>query len=128
VKINIFNFTIGIGHAQLTELSASAEIPFLSSVGYLNNLSLVSQSIQDTALEQIIQAGIEERRLAIECGNVDKNGVPMCTVIADGQWSKRSYKTKYNAFQEQYDYIFYVYRYSIIVIFCFLFLGYYHWF
>lgn len=98
MKINIFNFTIGIGHAQLTELSASAEIPFLSSVGYLNNLSLVSQSIQDTALEQIIQAGIEERRLAIECGNVDKNGVPMCTVIADGQWSKRSYKTKYNAF------------------------------
>lgn len=128
MKINILNFTTGIGHAQLTELSASAEIPFLSSVGYLNNLSLVCQSIQDTALEQIIQAGIEERRLAIECGNVDKDGVPMCTVIANGQWSKRSYKTKYNAFSGAVRLHFYVYRYSIIVIFCLLFLGYYHWF
>ncbi len=27
----------------------------------------------------------------------DDDGVPMCTVIADGQWSKRSYKTKYDA-------------------------------
>jgi len=70
----------------------------LSSIGYLNNLSSISQSITDTALEEIIKAAIEERRLAIECGNVDNDGVPMCTVIADGQWSKRSYKTKYNAF------------------------------
>lgn len=73
-------------------------------------MSSVSQSIEDTALEEIIKAGIEERRLAIECGNVDKDGVPMCTVIADGQWSKRSYKTKYNAFSGAVRLYFYVYR------------------
>jgi len=25
------------------------------------------------------------------------DGIPFCTVVADGQWSKRSYKTKYVA-------------------------------
>lgn len=43
-------------------------------------------------------AGQEERQIAINCGNIDIDGVPVCTVIADGQWSKRSYKTKFNAF------------------------------
>lgn len=72
------------------------DIPSLSSAGYLNNLSSVSETIKDTALDEIIKAGVEERQC--DSGNVDKDGVPMCTVIADGQWSKRSYKTKYNAF------------------------------
>lgn len=43
------------------------------------------------------QAGEEEKQIAIKCGNVNSDGIPMCTVIADGQWSKRSYKTKYDA-------------------------------
>lgn len=46
----------------------------------------------------MIKAGNEEKQYALESGNVDKNGTPLCTVIADGQWSKRSYGTKYNAF------------------------------
>lgn len=43
------------------------------------------------------KAGDEERKIALEEGNIDEDGTPVCTVIADGQWSKRSYKTKYNA-------------------------------
>jgi hypothetical protein len=43
------------------------------------------------------KAGDEERKMAFECGNVDSDGIPMCIVVADGQWSKRSYKTKYDA-------------------------------
>lgn len=54
--------------------------------------------MKDTAIDEMIKAGDEERQLAIQNGNVDKCGVPMCTVIADGQWSKRSYRTKYNSF------------------------------
>jgi len=54
--------------------------------------------VQDTAIDEITKAGKEEREIAIKNGNVDENGIPMCTVIADGQWSKRSYKTKYNSF------------------------------
>ncbi len=44
------------------------------------------------------KAGEEEKKIALELGNVDTDGVPLITVVADGQWSKRSYKTKFNAF------------------------------
>jgi flagellar basal body rod protein FlgC len=39
----------------------------------------------------------EEAKIAIENGDINENGVPMITVIADGAWSKRSYRTNYNA-------------------------------
>jgi hypothetical protein len=39
----------------------------------------------------------EEKRITINCGNIDTDGIPVITVIADGQWSKRNYKTKYDA-------------------------------
>jgi len=35
--------------------------------------------------------------LALEAGDIDSDGIPMCPVVADGQWGKRSYKTKYDA-------------------------------
>lgn len=88
----------GIGHTQLSELSASIELPSLSSASYLKNLSVLSNSIKETAIDEMIKAGNEERQIAINSGNVDENGTPLCTVVADGQWSKRSYKTKYNSF------------------------------
>lgn len=47
--------------------------------------------------KQMVIAGNEERRLALENESIDTDGIPMCTVVADGQWSKRSYKTKYDA-------------------------------
>lgn len=45
----------------------------------------------------MIIVGNEERQFALESGNIDVDGTPICTVVADGQWSKRSYKTKYDA-------------------------------
>jgi len=102
-----FNFNLGIGHTQLSELCASIEIPSLSSTSYLSNITIVSDAINDAVIEEIKKAGEEERRIAIENGNVDDYGVPMCTVIADGQWSKRSYKTKFNAFSGAVRYIFF---------------------
>lgn len=89
---------LGIGHTQLSELCSSAELPILSSTAYLQHLSNIGIAVQDTAMDEMIKAGNEERRLAIESGNIDEHGVPFCTVIADGQWSKRSYRTKFNAF------------------------------
>ena len=40
--------------------------------------------------------GKEELRLATESGSL-LDGVPYCTVIVDGGWSKRSYGHGYNA-------------------------------
>lgn len=45
----------------------------------------------------MVQAGREEARLAIEANDVDDEGYPLVTVVADGAWAKRSYKTKYNS-------------------------------
>jgi len=39
------------------------------------------------------KAGEEEKRIALDCDDIDTDGIPMITVVADGQWSKRSYKT-----------------------------------
>lgn len=54
-------------------------------------------SIHDTAWTEMLKAGQEERRLAVEDGDVDEDGNALCTVVADGQWGKRSYKSKYDA-------------------------------
>jgi len=89
---------IGIGHMQLTKLSASIEVPSITSTSYLKNISNISNVAQDTAIEEMIKAGDEKRKIALENGNVYENGVNKCTVIADGQWSKKSNKTNLNAF------------------------------
>jgi hypothetical protein len=57
----------------------------------------VLNNVKEVAINEMIDAGQEELRLALEAGEVDSNGVGMITVIVDGAWSKRSYKTNYNA-------------------------------
>jgi hypothetical protein len=88
---------IGIGYTQLSEFSAILDIPYLSTNTYGKIFDELSTVIEQTAWEQMRLAGIEEKELAIEAGDIDTDGVPLCPVIADGQWGKRSYKTKYNA-------------------------------
>ena len=47
--------------------------------------------------EELLKAGAEERRIAIERGQYHE-GIPTITVICDGGWSKRSHKHTYNAY------------------------------
>lgn len=89
---------IGIGYAQLFELSACIDIPSMSSNTYQSILSSVGNVVHASAWDEMKKAGDEEREIALKNGILDEDGIPMCTVIADGQWSKRSYKTKYDAF------------------------------
>jgi len=51
----------------------------------------------ETAWEAMSLAAEEEAKLAIENGDVREDGIPMITLIADGAWSKRNYKSNYNA-------------------------------
>lgn len=85
-----------IRYSLLSELTASLDIPCMSNTTYNVVFSKISDTIHDAALQEMKLAGEEERKFAIETGCFDDDGVPMCTVIADGQWSKRSYKTKYD--------------------------------
>lgn len=59
--------------------------------------SKVFQYTHKIALEGMLLAGKEEGRLAVERGDVDQDGRPKIAVVADGAWSKRSYRTNYNA-------------------------------
>jgi hypothetical protein len=69
----------------------------LSCSGYVQIQSNAAKAVNEVAWDEIKKAGEEERKLAIQYGDIDIDGVPMITVVADGQWSKRSYKTKYDA-------------------------------
>lgn len=97
----------GIGFTQLSELCAIMDIPCMSSTTFLTVQEFICRKIHEVAEVQMKIAGDEERRLAKEAGSVDIDGIPMCTVVADGQWSKRSYKTKYDALSGVVRYIIY---------------------
>jgi hypothetical protein len=88
---------IGIGYTQLSEFFAILDIPYLSTNTYGKIFDELSTVIKQTAWEQMRLAGIEEKQLAIEAGDIDTDGVSLCSVIVNGQWGKRSYKTKYDA-------------------------------
>lgn len=76
------------------------EIPSISSNTYTHIETLLGAEISNTAWSEMEKAGQEEKRLAFESGCVGSDGIPMITVVADGQWSKhskRSYRTRYDA-------------------------------
>ncbi|KAL4126400.1 hypothetical protein QTP88_010622 [Uroleucon formosanum] len=72
------NDLIGIGHTQLSEFSF-LEIPSLSCSSYIKIQSTLAKVISDSAWEEMRKAGEEEKELALKCGNVDTDGIPMCT-------------------------------------------------
>ncbi|GBP73384.1 hypothetical protein EVAR_60618_1 [Eumeta japonica] len=45
----------------------------------------------------MIKSGAKERQAALDEGRVTEEGIPITYVVADGYWSKRSYKTNYSA-------------------------------
>ncbi|KAL4141997.1 hypothetical protein QTP88_004529 [Uroleucon formosanum] len=87
----------GQGHAQIEELGATINMPVMSNNKYQLLYNEIATYFHEIYWEEIELAGKEEARIAIENKDVDANGKPMIAVIADGAWSKRSYKTKYNA-------------------------------
>ncbi|XP_064465681.1 uncharacterized protein LOC135377293 [Ornithodoros turicata] len=89
--------SIGSGFSGLRELLGALDIPGMAGSTYSKYQDIVAKGIDETAWEEIRKAGIEEARLAREAGDVDADGFPIITVVADGAWCKRSYKNKYDA-------------------------------
>ncbi|KAK5645076.1 hypothetical protein RI129_006376 [Pyrocoelia pectoralis] len=87
----------GIGYSQLTELLAAINIPNMSNKTYIKYHAKLSSVIDAELEKEAAIAGKEEAQLAIECGDVSATGIPIISVIVDGAWSKRSYRTNYNA-------------------------------
>ncbi|XP_050679072.1 uncharacterized protein LOC126975299 [Leptidea sinapis] len=88
---------VGAGHSQLDELMSAINLPLLSEKTYSENHELISRKWEDVLLESMSQAAEREKQFAISNGRVNKDGIPIIDVIADGCWSKRSYKKNYNA-------------------------------
>ena len=86
----------GGGASRLQQVMASVGVPSMSKSSFTSTERYITEEIQVQLAETMIEAGKEERRLAIENGDYFQ-GIPAITVIADGGWSKRSHKHSYNA-------------------------------
>jgi hypothetical protein len=89
--------SIGIGFSPTEEFFSSMDVPFMSHKTFAAQNQIVAEKIKESLWEKMQEAAIEEKQKAIECGDIDENGTPVIAVIADGAWSKRSYRTNYNA-------------------------------
>ncbi|XP_071055949.1 uncharacterized protein [Onthophagus taurus] len=87
----------GAGYSTLEETHSVMSIPPMSNRRYNEEHKKLSSVVTKTAWATMIEAGKEEASLATHVGDVDDDGIPFITVIADGGWCKRSYKTNYNA-------------------------------
>lgn len=89
--------TTGGSHSQLEEFLSTLNVPPMSNKTFIKYEDRVRQGLIDTAAEEMKKAAEEEARHAIELGDVDQNGTPLITVVADGCWCKRSYRTNYSS-------------------------------
>ncbi|XP_021338853.1 uncharacterized protein LOC110440231 [Mizuhopecten yessoensis] len=86
----------GGGASNLSELFGTMNAPGISQPKFSQIEHIIGSMWNKCLQEDMIAAGVEERRLAIERGDLH-DGVPAITVICDGGWSKRTHKHTYNA-------------------------------
>nr|CAI5841795.1 unnamed protein product [Callosobruchus analis] len=72
-------------------------MPMMAKKTYGEYHEKVAELIRSSAWKSMEDAAAEEAKLAIEAGDVDINGVPCITVVADGAWAKRSYNVNYGS-------------------------------
>lgn len=88
---------IGGAFSQLQAMAASMEIPPLSQFVYNTSHNRVCKSFEEYAKNEMEIAAIEEAQLAISAGEIDTDGTPLISVVADGSWCKWSYRITYNS-------------------------------
>jgi hypothetical protein len=86
----------GNGPSHLNEFMATLNSPGLSQPSFSAIDTDIGKWWHDVSLADMLAAGQEERRLAIERKDYHEE-VPAITVITDGGWSKRTHKHSYNA-------------------------------
>ncbi|KAB0795633.1 hypothetical protein PPYR_12472 [Photinus pyralis] len=89
--------SIGSGFCHLEQVTSSLDIPCMSARMYDSVHDEVSDACDIASLKAMREAAEEEKEIALRNKNVDKNGIPLITVVADGTWSKRSYHTNFNS-------------------------------
>lgn len=91
------SLAVGIGCSQLRQFSSILNIPSISPPLYQKTETDLSNIIESASTAEMKKVGTLEAQLAVEKKSLDECGIPSITVIADGAWSKRSYRSNYNA-------------------------------
>lgn len=87
----VSSINTGQGFSCLEQFSATLNMSCLSNPTYLKLHEEVGKEIEKISWEATEEAAKEEAKLAYDNGDVNQDGDPMITVVADGAWSKRSY-------------------------------------
>ena len=87
----------GDGPSDLNEMLSTMDAPCMSETMFTTLEDEIGTWWQSVLEEELLQAGAEERGIAIESGQ-HHEGIPAITVICDGGWSKHSHKYTYNAY------------------------------
>ena len=86
----------GGGYSKLNETMATLGVPCMSQNNFIATERQIGEWWRGKLNESMLEAGREERKLAIERKDFHEN-VPATTVIVDAGWSKRSHRHSYNA-------------------------------
>nr|CAI5829221.1 unnamed protein product [Callosobruchus analis] len=78
-------------------MASAINVPVFAPNTYNDIQHDISNALEDSAVEEMQIAANEERLLTIENGDVTTGGIPYITVVCDGVWAKRSYRTNYNS-------------------------------
>ncbi|XP_046396856.1 uncharacterized protein LOC124163807 [Ischnura elegans] len=87
----------GGGYSQLDDIFSAMDIPVMTEKTYKKYHDKVCEGWQTSAAKEMEAAAKTEASNAIMNGDVDTDGVPLITVIADGSWCKRSYRSNYSS-------------------------------
>ena len=86
----------GGGHTRLQETMSVLGVPVMSKTSFIVTERAIGEWWHKRLETSMLEAGKEEKRLAIERGDLHQ-GIPAITVIVDGGWSKHSHRHSYNA-------------------------------
>jgi len=89
-------------------------MPNMSNPLYRKNHNDLTRHTENAVLEVMEIAGKEEARLVVEENNVNENKIPLITVVADGTWSKRSYKSNCFFWFSKYYFLKFFYKFIIV--------------
>lgn len=89
--------SIGCGFSQLQEIMSAMELTTMTQKTYQNEHARICKEYEAAAIKAMNDAAKEEAELALKAGEVDVDGMQLITVVADGSWCKRSYRTMYNS-------------------------------
>ena len=81
----------GGGYSKLNETMATLGVPCTSQKNFIATERQIGEWWRDKLHESMMEAGREERKLAIEREDFHV-GVPATTIIVNAGWSKRSHR------------------------------------